>query len=39
MIGLADRDNKPMAWIKMSDPVPPNEWVELDAILSLAVGC
>jgi hypothetical protein len=34
MIGLADRDNKPMAWIKMSDPVPPNEWVELDAILS-----
>ncbi|MGD0813466.1 MAG: N-6 DNA methylase [Verrucomicrobiota bacterium] len=34
IIDLADRDNKPMVWIKMSDPVPQNEWVELDVILS-----
>ena len=33
MIDLADRDGKPMVWTKMSDPVPVNEWVELDVIL------
>jgi hypothetical protein len=34
IIDLADRDNKPMVWIKMSDPVPENKWVQLDVILS-----
>jgi hypothetical protein len=33
IIDLADRDNKPMVSMKMTDPVPKNEWVELDVIL------
>jgi hypothetical protein len=34
IIDLADRDNKPMVWIKISDPVPKNEWVEMHVVLS-----
>jgi hypothetical protein len=34
IIDLADRDNKPMVSMKIADPIPKNEWVELDVILS-----
>jgi hypothetical protein len=34
IIDLADRNDKPMVSMKMTDPVPKNEWVEMDVILS-----
>jgi hypothetical protein len=34
ILDLADKENKPMVCLKMTDPVPENRWVELDVILA-----